>query len=123
MYENLIRDVIHDQTITGNKQFNSIRDLLEYADNKFRSDTNLTNAKDSVMLHRAFLEKIRLLEYDKELFEHISNKKETAAFSSDVDADWYSKSKNWLTGKSTTDVHDKNTSCSIEESSKETKQE
>ena len=34
MYDNLIRDVVHNQSLTGNKQFKSVLELLQYADNK-----------------------------------------------------------------------------------------
>lgn len=125
LYENLLRDVVHDQSLTGKKQFNNIQDLIIFADNKFKDEVNISNAKDSDLLHKAYLEKIRLIEYDKQLFQHICNKKEISVISSDVDKDWYNKTKNWLLGKSLTeDVSDKKTSCSVEKFyTEETKKE
>ena len=119
LYENFVRDIIHDQTLIGKKQFNSIQDLISFADNKYINEAKLSNDKDSNLLRIAYLEKIKSIEYEnKELFEHICNK-ETAAFSSQKDKDWYLKTKNWLLGKPLTEnVYDKKT---LESSSEEIK--
>ena len=58
------------------------------------------------------MNKVRCIEYDKELFEHICHK-DTTQFSSDVDKGWYSKSKIWLLGKqSNSDKDSVGGSCS-----------